>query len=109
MYCTNLRHLYKATVSAQKHDCYTNIQFPRPQNGARGAWNTWNNRSIQITLSIGVLGLLSRFGMLEVLGAAKVIKVLGILGILRELIMLGALGIHRVLGVLRLLGKLGAV
>ena len=109
MYCTNLRHLYKATVSAQKHDCYTNIQLPRPQSGARGARSTWNNRSTQITLSIGMLGLLSALGMLEVLGITKVIKVLGILGILGELIILGALGIHRVLGVLRLLGELGAV
>ena len=109
MYCTNLRHLYKATLSAQKHDCYTNMQLPRPQTGARGAWNTLNNRSIQITLSIGVPGLLSGLGMLEVLGVTKVIKVLGILGILGELIILGALGIHRVLGVFRLRGELGAV
>ena len=109
MYCTNLRHLYKATVSAQKHDCYTNIQLPRPQSGARGARSTWNNRSTQITLNIGMLGLLSGLGMFEVLGVTKVIKVLGILEILGELIILGAFGIHRFLGVLRLLGELGAV
>ena len=109
MYCTNLRHLYKATLSAQKHDCYTNIQLPRPQSGARGARNTWNNQNIQITPNIGVPGMLSGLGMLEVLGVTKVIKVLGILGILGELIILGALGIRIVLGVLRLLWELGAV